>query len=176
MQFHNQQSDLTAAHQTVTEALGVKNASANGTAKLLADLGNTPAPAKTLEEQLSDIRTRIVNRVGPNHKVRVSYYCDDSGLPYYVLITLPGGQAVSSVGDDLIDTAIRTLNKWSDEKQRTMIAERVEREMRLASKIDAADLLTGEIFRDDGNATDVLPLTSTGPSGIGGEYQREVMP
>lgn len=139
-----------------------------GTNKLLGDTVGSPLP---LEMRMARVRQRVLDRVGANHDVRVSYAQDNDGCGFVVTIVVPGGQRLSAYDVDMTKAAMETLNKWHEERRRQEIAERVEREMQLAAKIDAADLLTGEIFTDNGDATTgTLPLCKFGQ----GDFTREV--
>lgn len=80
------------------------------------------------------------------------------------------GKTLAAAEQDYID-------KYAKAARAKAIAERVEREVREADAADAALRATAPLeYRPDGSGADSLPITSIGPSGIGGEYQSEVRP
>jgi hypothetical protein len=141
-----------------------------GTDRLLADIAvdvdqSAAWAEKVIREKLGEPVTVFVNRCR-----YYSRHSDRTQLYWRIQVESPD-IFVTSKDTDVLNEAIGHVCRQYETQRR------VNKQMAEVEAAERATSVTDAAYRDSGDATTgTLPITSIGPSGIGGEYQNEVRP
>lgn len=185
--IQNPQSEPVSTARDIAEALG-RSPNEKGVDRLAADLAYVD-PERAIEQAARVLMIRTgADEAGIERSITVTYdNRTGSGVfNWYAkaYLNLGGSKEWAGKYGTTMEEAVEACVKDAkDLRRRLAIADRIEREMAEADAAEKALSSTAPLafpadpalmFVPDGSVGDVLPLSSIGPSGIGGYAQTEI--